>query len=319
MAPTKPVKVATKPANTKISAAKTTISRKATQNQAPTIRPPKKEKPQKQIFKGLVMSFSGTFINLGKPEPHEQVAKWVRVHGAQYEREVTELTTHLICSIEDYKKKTSQVKKAWDLGPKCHIVVFDWLVDCLIGPKLTKRLRNERGYTLDRTIRKAKKGKNALAAYREKFEQGVRISKELCNSRLNHIYYDPDGFEYKIVLTRVTLGEKVTTEKYTLFLFESNAKPCTYMCGAKFSRQYRPTSWYGTKCYPMTFFDAFAVFKHFFTEKTGIEWDMRCEKGISTAERPFVYTPPVLGRPIGLMPHGYVRPEFREEVEEGLE
>ena len=35
----------------------------------------------------------------------------------------------------------------------------------------------------------------------------------------------------------------------------------------------------------------------------------------------FVYTPPVLGRPVGLLPEGYIRPEFRvkevETVDEG--
>jgi len=40
----------------------------------------------------------------------------------------------------------------------------------------------DRGYTLDRTLRKVKKGKKALEAYRAKFEDGVRISKDLCNN-----------------------------------------------------------------------------------------------------------------------------------------
>jgi len=51
------------------------------------------------------MSFSGDF---GKGWEHEKMAGWIRAHGGRYEREVTSETTHLICSIEDYKKRTGQ-------------------------------------------------------------------------------------------------------------------------------------------------------------------------------------------------------------------
>lgn len=96
-------------------------------------------------------------------------------------------------------------------------------------------------------------------------------------------------------------------------LFESNAKPHHYMCGAKFSRPHLAASWYNSKCFPMTFYEAFTIFKKFFLEKTGLEWDNRLEKAPRSDDTLFVYTPPILGRPIGLVPHGYVRPELREE------
>jgi hypothetical protein len=90
--------------------AKSAVSKKATQSQVPTRRPPKKEKPMKQIFKGFVISASDTFINSAKTVTHEQLARYVTSHGAEYERAVTNDTTHLICSIEEYKKKTAQGK-----------------------------------------------------------------------------------------------------------------------------------------------------------------------------------------------------------------
>lgn len=66
-----------------------------------------------------------------------------------------------------------------------------------------------------------------------------------------------------------------------------------------------------------------------------MEWDLRCDikqihkewsekekemererikKGLLNGEkvRPFVWTPPPLGRPVGLLPWGYLRPEERE-------
>jgi hypothetical protein len=60
--------------------------------------------------------------------------------------------------------------------------VFDWLEDCLLGRKLKKGLKSEKGYTLDRTLTRIKKGKTDHAEYRKKFEEGVRNSKELCDN-----------------------------------------------------------------------------------------------------------------------------------------
>ena len=64
-------------------------------------------KRMKQIFLGKVFSFSGEF---GENWSHEQMANWIRAHGGRYEREVSDATTHLICSIEHYKEKTNQGK-----------------------------------------------------------------------------------------------------------------------------------------------------------------------------------------------------------------
>lgn len=61
----------------------------------------------KEIFKGKVMSFSGDFGS-EKGWTYEQMTAWVRAHGGTHVREVDEYTTHLICTIEDFKKKTAQ-------------------------------------------------------------------------------------------------------------------------------------------------------------------------------------------------------------------
>jgi len=87
------------------------------------------------------------------------------------------------------------------------------------------------------------------------------------------------------------------------------------MCGAKFTRTKRATSYYRDHCHPKDYTAAFADFKYIFKKKTGIEWDMRLER-IKTDETFFVYTPPVLGRPVGDLPDGYIRPEERDPVVE---
>lgn len=137
---------------------------------------------------------------------------------------------------------TASVKKAWEAQTqihRVHIVVFDWLEDSLLGAKGQKKKRAEKGYTLDRTIARLKKGKTDHDKFRKSFEDGVRASKELCdNSKfdymtdlkitfadyarftgLHKIYYDETGFEYKIVLTRLDKSaDRIKCEKYTLFV-----------------------------------------------------------------------------------------------------
>jgi hypothetical protein len=82
------------------------------------------------------------------------------------------------------------------------------------------------------------------------------------------------------------------------------------MTGCILSRSHRQTTYYREHCHPMPFAEAFFYFKDFFRKKTGIEWDNRLE-GIKMPEHYFVYTPPILGRPVGFVCDGYVRPELR--------
>lgn len=69
----------------------------------------------------------------------------------------------------------------------------------------------------------------------------------------------------------------------------------------------------------MDFHTAFGCFKKFFRERSGIDWDERLERiipkkienGKVVEHNFFKYLPPPQGRPTGLLPYGYVRPEDR--------
>lgn len=68
-------------------------------------------------------------------------------------------------------------------GSRCHIVTFDWVEDCLLGPKNSKRLLKERAYTLDRTLHNLTKGiKVNKADLRKRFDENARIAHELSTS-----------------------------------------------------------------------------------------------------------------------------------------
>jgi hypothetical protein len=94
MAPIKPNKNSNKSMEIRKVAPKA-ISKKA-----------KGSKKMKPIYAGKSMSFSGVFG--GSNWTHEKMAGWIELHGGECTPEVTEETTHLICTIEDYKKQTPQ-------------------------------------------------------------------------------------------------------------------------------------------------------------------------------------------------------------------
>lgn len=136
------------------------------------------------------------------------------------------------------------VKKAWALGRQCNIVVRDWLEDCLSHDEKKKRARAEKGYTLDQVLKRVNQSHKARQRYRESFEDGVRACNELADhskssfqaqlnlpvpeflelSGLHRIHYDADGFEYKIICTRINNSGRVKTEKYTIYV-----SPPTYL------------------------------------------------------------------------------------------
>lgn len=64
----------------------------------------------KQIFKDLVIAFSGDFGDGGghSNKTHAHLSGWVTLHGGQVVPDVTPQTTHLICSMEDYEKKSNR-------------------------------------------------------------------------------------------------------------------------------------------------------------------------------------------------------------------
>lgn len=84
----------------------------------PVIQPTKIKKktkslrPSKPIFKGCVFSFSGDFnrekVSDNGESINEGMIRWVTAHAGQYVSEVNDETTHLICTIKDYQKNSTQ-------------------------------------------------------------------------------------------------------------------------------------------------------------------------------------------------------------------
>ena len=93
-------------------------------------------------------------------------------------------------SRSDNNKLTSclVLKARQSSGSRCHIVTFDWVEDCLLGPKNSKRLLKERAYTLDRTVYNLERGiKVDKADLRKRFDENARIAHELSTSSTYHL------------------------------------------------------------------------------------------------------------------------------------
>ncbi|KAG9228802.1 hypothetical protein BJ875DRAFT_388665 [Amylocarpus encephaloides] len=265
----------------------------------------KKSSSQKQIFIGKEIAISGSFTNCDKPAPHNQIAGWIRAHGGTFVEEVSPNTTHLICSLPDFKSKPKQVKRALSLGRSCAIVSFDWLVDCLIRVK--KTCRPVKPYSLKDVVKRLNKVRLEAEKLESQFKAAVETALNFSPLRCNAVYYDDTGFEYKVELRRESREEKIVREKYTLFIFQSICKPHTHMFGAKYtSSKHRHTSYHRESSSPRLFHEAFDDFKVFFKDKTGLEWDHRLEEQGNTEK--FIYRPPAAGKAVGQLPYGYVRP-----------
>lgn len=69
------------------------------------------------------------------------------------------------------------------MGKRCHIVVIDWLVDCLTSRLNKKKKLVVTGYSLGRVIRRLHHTEDQKIKYRQRFEEGVKAGKELCDNR----------------------------------------------------------------------------------------------------------------------------------------
>lgn len=190
----------------------------------------------KQIFSGCRMSLAGDFIaehpgpNAENQWCYEKISKWIQAHGGEYAREVDEYTTHLIVTIKEYQKKSVQgmflmhlqsyiellnlkipfhdanaeclciVRKAMAMGKRCHIVVIDWLVDCLTLKTNKKKKLVVTGYTLGRVVRRLNYTEHQKIEYRRRFEEGVQAGKELCDNRTSCFFLMYPNLLFPLVL-----------------------------------------------------------------------------------------------------------------------
>ncbi|KAK3357226.1 hypothetical protein B0T25DRAFT_579334 [Lasiosphaeria hispida] len=277
--------------------------------------PPRKEKP---IFQGITIALAG---ELAGQWNDTNITRWVSQREGVISYQMDSSVTHLICSEDEFKKKSPRIKAALKRGKKeCQIVTVDWLED-----SINKRRRlPEREYSLDKSL----KGERAKQRQDSKVAKGLEQGEKAVNTYLYHPYSDRTFFRYEITMTRDDDDHDIHGERYKLSpplggarpqLYESNAKPRLYWFVAKFFKRkgdsqpkfHRPSD------FPGLFAKEFGLFEAFFQVKTGIPWERRlvAQKPLDEKGKVFFrYTPPVGGKPVGFV-KGDFMPRASPEVE----
>jgi hypothetical protein len=99
-------------------------------------------------------------------------------------------------------------------------------------------------------------------------------------------------------------------------IFESNPMPPTYVVAKKHKIADLPAVLYHDKDVGKGLQKAFEEFKSVFEDKTGIKWDQRLDK-LKQDEQQYVYMPLTDGKPVGVLPFGWKKPNQDSVVESG--
>ncbi|PMB73007.1 hypothetical protein BM221_000424 [Beauveria bassiana] len=244
----------------------------------------------RQIFKNRVLATAGP---LPPTITLDNLRTWIPLRKGRFAEAFDDEVTHLLCTHEQFKKRVPLVKKVLKDYKRIHIVHYDWLEFSAVA---NKRLP-EREYSMRHILAKERAEKRE----RNRQENGRREGERGVNPTLFHIYQDRDFFPYQIDLTRNSSDDGEFGQRYTLTLWESNAKPHLYWFTAKFIRRkgdpnasyHRPSPCSGKWRHEMD------LLLDFFRIKTGIDWQDRVLLAGTTPLSAFQYTPPTGGKPVG--------------------
>ncbi|KAG4282848.1 hypothetical protein FPRO06_09521 [Fusarium proliferatum] len=243
-----------------------------------------------QIFKNRIISAAGP---LPGQLTVENLKRWISLRKGVFIDDFDETVTHLLCTKDQFDKKLPKVKKALKLGKGIHIVHCDWFEYSTVKNKKLP----EADYSMRSLIAK----ENAKKREKARIEKGIRNGEKFVNTNRFHLYRDRLNFVYEVDLTRDNEFTGEFGQKYTLCLWESNAKPHLYWFTAKFLKQkgssqpmyHRPSPHEGKWRVEME------LFMDFFKKKTGIAWEDRVSLAQTMPSSYFQYEPPSRGKPIG--------------------
>ncbi|TFB02012.1 hypothetical protein CCMA1212_006015 [Trichoderma ghanense] len=244
----------------------------------------------RKIFKNLVIATAGP---LPGQLTTENLRQWTTLRKGIFTEDFDDQVTHLLCTREQFDQKLPRIKEALARGKKQHIVHCDWFEISAVNDKKLP----EREYSMRNILAKQNAAKRELA----RIERGKREGERAVNTNLFHIYTDRTFFSYQIDITRDDIETGELGQRYTLCLWESNAKPHLYWFAAKFIKKkrasqpsfHRPSPCSGPWRREMD------LFMDFFRIKTGIEWQDRVLRQGTMSTSYFQYSPPTGGKPVG--------------------
>ncbi|KAM0349437.1 hypothetical protein ACHAPU_003846 [Fusarium lateritium] len=242
-----------------------------------------------QIFKGKTFAAAGP---LPGQLTIENMKRWASLRKGVFLDDFDEGVTHLLCTKEQFDKKVPRVKDALK-RKRVYIIHVDWFEFSTV--------KNAKLAEADYSMRNILAKDNAKKRERAQREKGRRNGEKFVNTNFFHLYRDRENFVYEVDITRDDDQTGELGQKYTLYLWESNAKPHLYRFTAKFLKRkgssqpsyFRPSPCEGKWRPEMD------LFMDFFKKKTGIEWQDRITFAYTGLTSLFRYTPPTEGRPVG--------------------
>ncbi|KAK1242587.1 hypothetical protein MKX08_005399 [Trichoderma sp. CBMAI-0020] len=266
----------------------------------------------RRIFKNLVIAAAGP---LPGQLTVDSLRQWTTIRKGVFTEDFDEHVTHLLCTREQFNQKLPRIKEALARGKQQHIVHCDWFEISAVNDKKEP----ERDYSMRNILAKQNAAKRELARIekgKREGERAVNTSKTYVSSLqisvqksfvkptsldLFHIYIDREFFFYQIDITRDDDEKGELGQRYTLYLWESNAKPHLYWFTAKYMKKkgdsqpsfHRPSPCSGPWRREMD------LFVGFFRIKTGIEWQDRVLRQKTMPSSFFQYSPPTGGKPVG--------------------
>ncbi|CAH0022916.1 unnamed protein product [Clonostachys rhizophaga] len=244
----------------------------------------------RQIFKKCVIAVAGP---LPGQLTAENLTQWTRLRKGIFSNDFDEFVTHLLCTREQFNKRVPRVQQALKRGKRFHIVHYDWFEFSAVQEKK----QPEKDYSMRVLLAKQK----AREREERRIEKGIQNEEKFVNTNLFHIYTDREFFSYQIDITRDDTGLGELGQRYTMCLWESDAKPHLYQFTAKFLKRKgdgQPTYYRPSPC-AGKWRDEMNHFMAFFRKKTGVDWEDRVAMQKTTNTEYFQYTPPAGGKPVG--------------------
>ncbi|RCI15895.1 hypothetical protein L249_3007 [Ophiocordyceps polyrhachis-furcata BCC 54312] len=246
----------------------------------------------RHIFQNRVIAVAGP---LPGQLTVDNLRRWTEARRGRFSDEVDSSVTHLLCTTEQFEQRVPRVKEGLALGKRCNVVHHDWFEFSIVS--LQEKRLPEYPFRMLSRLAKQRAEERALNRLRRGEREGER---SLILAGLFHVYRDRELFAYSIDLIRGGGGDE-DEQRYTLCLWESNAKPHLYWFTAKFLKRrgdsrpsyHRPSRCSGKWRHEML------LFADFFRLKTGIEWQDRVLREKTMSGSYFHYAPPVGGKPVG--------------------
>ncbi|CAM1502964.1 Fc.00g077400.m01.CDS01 [Cosmosporella sp. VM-42] len=244
----------------------------------------------RQIFKNKRIATAGP---LPGQLTVDNLKRWTTIRKGQFTEDLDETVTHLLCTGEQFAKKVPRVREALRRGKRLNIVHYDWFEFSAVQEKS----RPVKEFSMQ--IRAAKK--RAKIREEARIERGKKDGEKFVNTNFFHLYIDRDFFPYKIDITRDNEETGQVGQRYTLCLWESDAKPHLYWFTAKFLKKKGDSqpSYHRPSSYSRKWREEMDHFMEFFRIKTGIEWEDRVIKEGTMSKEHFQYSPPRGGKPVG--------------------